>query len=485
MSRSHFAPLGTAMLCAMLCVDSIPGQAKNPSTRKILSMRLLTLWKLVLRPTGRTLRRRPLRSNFVESLSAEVLEVRQMLSSGAPQMTLTAQATSGGTNVILTSTDANNPNLTITRSGNFVVFSGSNGTQITFTGNGSTGTTQSLPIATVNNLTINLGAGSDTLTISGLNVAGDVSINGQPCGVASVSIFAGLPNVTIGGSILANFGGEAATFNVFGSGNGGGSLTVNGSVNVTEGGTGNQQVNLFGPPANNPLGGQLAIHGGVSVLDTGNGQSGLRIDDGVTIGGNVSFNNSANTVNADDVEIFSNSAAFGMTTIGGTLALSLSYAAYHGDTVLIQGTGAQLPVTGAVTINSNGGGDTIRLLNTRFKNTVTVDTGSSPSFTPDTVIVQGARFDGAAKVTTSGPGAALGLGTDATFVPTVFNSTFAALMTGPSASIFLSNPTSTGNEVIFNSTAAFTGGSPAGTLFVQGHFFVGAGKLTRVNFNLG
>jgi hypothetical protein len=84
----------------------------------------------------------------------------------------------------------------------------------------------------------------------------------------------------------------------------------------------------------------------------------------------------------------------------------------------------------------------------------------------------------------TGPYAALGLGSDSTFAPTIFNSSFAASMTGASASAFLSNPTSSTYEVIFNSTAAFTGGSPAGSLIQQGRFFVNPGKLTRTNFNL-
>ena len=452
-------------------------------------MKLTNPWNLLFRPALRRLRRRPHEFAFVESRAAEILEVRQLLASVAPQVTLTtATATGGGTNVTLTSTDINNPDVTITRSGNLVIFTGANGTQITYSNNGSTGTTQTLSILTLKNLTINLGTGIDNFTVSGQNVAGDVTINGAASGSANVAINAASTNVTIGGSINANFGSEAVAFSVFGSFNpasgGGGNLTVNGSVNVTEAGSGDKQVNLFGPPANNASGGKLAIKGGVTVTDTGNGQSGLRIDDGVTISGNVSFDNSANTVNGDTVQIFSNSNAFGVTSIGGTLGLKLSAANYHGDNVVIQGSGAQLVVTGATTINSNGGGDTIRLLNTFFKNTVSVNAGGSPSFSPDTVIVQGSRFDGATTVTTTGPFAALGLGTDSSFAPTVFNSTFTASMTGPSAQIFLSNPTSSSNEVIFNSTVSLTGGTPAGTLIRQGLFFVGAGKLTRVNFNV-
>src|SRR5262249_50500232 len=144
---------------------------------------------------------------------------------------------------------------------------------------------------------------------------------------------------------------------------GGGNLTVGGSVNVTEAGNGNKQVNVFGPPANNASGGKLAIHGGVTVADSGNGTSGLRIDDGVTIAGNVSFDNSANTVNADTVQIFSNSSQFGVTSIAGTLGLNLSSAVYNGDTVQMQGFGSRLPVTGNMTIHGNAGGDTIQFRN--------------------------------------------------------------------------------------------------------------------------
>jgi hypothetical protein len=431
------------------------------------------------------LRRRAYDFNVVECLAAEILEVRQLLAAIVPHVTLTTVAATGGTDITLTSTDINNPNVTITRSGNFVVFTGASGTQITYSNNGSTGTTQTLAIASVASLTINLATGADSFTISGLNVAGNIAINGQASGVANVAINAASTNITIGGSINANFGGESVAFSVFGSFNpasgGGGNLTLNGSVNISEAGSGNKQVNLFGPPANNASGGKLVINGSVSVVDTGNGQSGLRIDDGVTIGGNVSFDNSANTVNADTVQIFSNSNAFGTTSIGGTLNLNLSNAVYNGDTVVISATGTRLPVTGAVTIDGNAGGDTIRLLNALFKSTVTVDAGGSPSFSPDTVIIQGSQFIGAAKVVTSGPYAALGLGTDASFGPTVFNNTFTASMTGPSASIFLSNPKSSSSEVIFNSTVHLAGGTPAGTLIEQGRFFAAAG-LALTNF---
>ncbi|MGE5195133.1 MAG: hypothetical protein ACM3U2_21785, partial [Deltaproteobacteria bacterium] len=452
-------------------------------------MKLVNPWKFLFRPSRPRLRRRPHDFGAIPSLMAEVLEVRRLLSSAAPQVSLTTVATAAGIDVTLASTDIDNPNVTVSRSGNFVVFAGTNGTQITYTNNGSTGTTQTLAIPTVSNLTVNLGTGIDSFTISGLNVVGNIAINGKKSGNADVAIFAAASNVTVGGSILANFGSEAVAFSVFGSFNpgsgGGGNMTVNGNVTVNEAGAGNKQVNLFGPPANNASGGKLAIRGGVSVVDTGSGQSGLRIDDGVTIGGNVSFDNSANTVNADTVQIFSNSNQFGTTSIGGTLSLALSNSTYNGDTVVMQGFGSLLPVAGAVTIDSNGGGDTIRLLNTWFKNAVTVDGDFNPSFSHDTVIVQGSRFDGAAQVILNGPYAELGLGTDSNFAPTVFNNTFTASMTGSSAKIFLSNPISGSNEVIFNATVHLVGHAPpdVGRLIVQGRFFVGAGKLTLTNFS--
>lgn len=440
-------------------------------------MKNLNLWKSLFVASGSRSRRRT-RSCFDSCAAAEVLEVRQLLSAAAPQMSLTLLNNS----LTLTSTDIYNPTVTVHRSGNLVVFAGSNGTQIKYTNNGSIGTTQSIPVASVNNLTVNLGTGSDTITIYGLSVSGNISITGQASGIANVQIYAGPPSVTIGGSILANFGGEAATFGVFGSFNGGGNLTVNGSINVTEGGSGTQQVNIYGPPADNPSGGKLAIVGGVSVVDNGTGRSGLRIDDGVTIGGNVSFNNAANTVNGDDVQIYSNSVAYGVTSIAGNLSLSLSNAVYSGDYVKVSGNGSQLPVTGQTSITTGNGSDQIWLLNDWFKNTVTVNTGGSPSFGFDQTIIQGSRFDGAVTVTMTGPHAQLGIGTVSTYVPTVFNSTFTANMTGPGAAVYWSNPVSTVNEVVFNSTALLQGGTPVGTLFIQGRYFVGAGKLTRHNF---
>jgi hypothetical protein len=439
-------------------------------------MKLSNLWKSWIQSRRRQLRRKPAGEIFRGHFAAEVLETRELLSGAVPAVTVTVQ--SG--NLTVTSTDSNSPNLTISRSGNNINVSSNNGTQITY---GTTvATSQNIVLAAVNNLTVNLGTGTDTISIVGVGTTGSITINGQSSGIANISIHAGTPNIVIGGSIQANLGSEVALFGLFGSYNGGGSLTVNGSVSVTEAGAGSHQVNLSGPPAGNPLGGKLAIAGGVSVFDTGSGPSGLHIDDGVTIGGNVSFDNSANTVNGDTIQIYSNSNAYGTTSITGTLNLALSQAVYHGDTVTIQGYGSPLAVNGAVTINSGGGGDNIELANVWFKTTAGINTGISPSFANDVLEIDGSRFDGATTVSMGGPFSQLNLGTNSTFGVTTFNSTFAASVTGANAMVQLSNATSTVNEVVFNSTAAFTGGTPYATLTAAGKYYAGVGKLTKANF---
>jgi hypothetical protein len=442
-------------------------------------MKFFNPWKMLFRPARNPLRRAQPGGMSLILPAAEVLEHRVLLTAVVPNVTLAIQ----GSNVTLTSTDINNPNVILTRSGGSIVVAGLNGTQITF--GTSVGAQQTVAVASVNNLTINLGTGIDAFTVAGLSATGNVTINGQSTGVANVSLSTGLANIVIGGSVQANFGGEAATFNLFGSPNGGGNVTVNGAVNITEGGSGTKQVNFAGPPAGNPNGGKLILNGGVGIVDTGNGLSGLRIDDGVTITGNVSYDNSANTVSRDTVQLFSNSVAFGATTIKGALTLALSNAPYQGNNVAISGFGSPLVVTGATSLTSGDGADLIRLSNDLFKSTVTINSGSNPAFVPDQVIVQGSTFDGAFAVTMSGAFAQLGVGTDPAFAPTVFNSTFAALLSGASTSLFLSNSASTVNQVVFMSTASFTGGTPVGTLFLQGKFFFFRGALSRTNLNLG
>ena len=383
-------------------------------------MKITSLWKSLVQSRRRHLRRQPARGNSFGIVAAEVLEYRQLLSAASPGMTLTVQ----GSNVTLTSTDINNPTVTITRSGGNVVLTGASGTLITFGSN--VAAVQTVAITTVNNLTVGLGTGTNTVTITGLSVAGNITINGQASGIANIAINAGAPNVVIGGSIQANMGSEASTFGLFGSTNGGGNLTVTGSVNIDEAGPANKQVNIYGPPANNPTGGTLTITGSVNILDTGNGISGLHIDDGVTFGGNVSFNNSANTVNADNVQIYSNSFAFGTTSIAGSLTLALSQVTTGNNVVQMQGFGTPLVVTGTMSIVSWGAADNILLANDWFKDTVKIATGTSPSVSQNLVALDGSRFDGATTIFMTGPNSELDLGTNALDGATVFNGGFIA-----------------------------------------------------------
>src|SRR4029077_7032791 len=123
-----------------------------------------------------------------------------------PNVTMTVQ----GSDVTLTSPDINNPTITVTRSGGSAEVTGTNGTIITY--GGTVAAVVSQAISSVGNLTVALGTGNDTVTITGLSVTGNITINGQSSGIANITINAGTPNVTIGGSIQANLGSEAATF---------------------------------------------------------------------------------------------------------------------------------------------------------------------------------------------------------------------------------------------------------------------------------
>lgn len=439
-----------------------------------------------------------------------MLETRQLLAAVA-NMTLSVTTTS----ITLASTDFYDPTVSVVRSGtNLIVTAGAN-TQLTY--NGVVKQSQTINLgSTVRNMTINLGSGIDTVSISGVdatnNIIKDVNVNfgsglgtvdivglshtgnlnvsGQATGQAILSVSAASPdanhptvgNTVIGGSINANFGSSEATFNLFGSKNGGGNLTVTGSVAVNANGSGTKQVNLAGPLANNPTGGKLSIGGNLTVTDQGSGVSGLLIDDGVTITGNVKFDNSLNKTSANTVEIYSNSQAYGVTTIGGTVTLNLSSAAYEGSNVVFQGFGTPLTFTGAVNVTGGAGADTFNLANTLFKGTLALNAGTSLSYENDLITIDGSTFNVGVSVTSSGARAELDVGTDSTYAPTVFKSTLSAFMTGPSSLVVMSNPTSTVNQVVFNSTAAFTGGNPVGYLKSQGLWSIGSGKLTLSNF---
>ena len=411
--------------------------------------------------------------------AAQVLESRRLL---AAIGNLTLLNTAGA--LSLSSTDINDVEVSIYRSGTNVVFEGGQNTTITL--GTSVRATQTISLATANSLTLNLGRGISKVSVEGLSLTGDLRLNNGTNGVTGASIVtvnAGATNTSIGGSIVANLGSTNSIFNLYGSRNFGGSMTVGGSVQITQAGAGDKQVNLAGPLANNPSGGRLTINGDVNVLDTGNGYSGLHVDAGVTIGGGLSFDNSLNTVNGNAIEILSNSQSFGTTSIAKTLTLKTSKALYEGSTVQIEAIGTPLAVGGIATIATGSGADVVELRNTRFVNTLALNVGSSPDYARDLMQIDGSTFTLGVTLTSSGSEARLNIGTDLAYAPTVFNSTLSVYMNGPAAEIYLSNAGALVPMFVAKSNLSLIGGTPAGTYYVQGPISVVSTKFTRSNFN--
>ena len=412
-------------------------------------------------------------------VAAQVLESRRLL---AAIGNLTLLNTAGA--LSLSSTDINDVEVSIYRSGTSVVFEGGRNTTITL--GTSVRATQTISLATANSLTLNLGRGISKVSVEGLSLTGDLRLNNGTNGVTGSSIVtvnAGATNTSIGGSIVANLGSTNSIFNLYGSRNFGGSMTVGGSVQITQAGAGDKQVNLAGPLANNPSGGRLTINGDVNVLDTGNGYSGLHVDAGVTIGGGLSFDNSLNTVNGNAIEILSNSQSFGTTSIAKTLTLKTSKALYEGSTVQIEAIGTPLAVGGIATIATGSGADVVELRNTRFVNTLALNVGSSPDYARDLMQIDGSTFTLGVTLTSSGSEARLNIGTDLAYAPTVFNSTLSVYMNGPAAEIYLSNSGASVPMFVAKSNLSLIGGTPAGTYYVQGPISVVSTKFTRSNFN--
>ena len=412
-------------------------------------------------------------------VAAQVLESRRLL---AAIGNLTLLNTAGA--LSLSSTDINDVEVSIYRSGTNVVFEGGQNTTITL--GTSVRATQTISLATANSLTLNLGRGISKVSVEGLSLTGDLRLNNGTSGVTGASIVtvnAGATNTSIGGSIVANLGSTNSIFNLYGSLNFGGNMTVGGSVQITQAGAGDKQVNLAGPLANNPSGGRLTINGDVSVVDTGNGYSGLHVDAGVTIGGGLSFDNSLNTVNGNAIEILSNSQSFGTTSIAKALTLKTSKALYEGSTVQIEAIGTPLAVGGIATIATGSGADVVKLRNTRFVNTLALNVGSSPDYARDLMQIDGSTFTLGVTLTSSGSEARLNIGTDLAYAPTVFNSTLSVYMNGPAAEIYLSNAGALVPMFVAKSNLSLIGGTPAGTYYVQGPISVVSTKFTRSNFN--
>lgn len=439
-------------------------------------MKLQWNWRRWLGSRGQT-RRRVART----TAAAQLLESRALL---AAVGNLTLLNTAGA--LSLSSTDINDVEVFITRSGSNVVFTGGSNTTITL--GTSVRASQTINLPSAGSLTLNLGRGISQVTVEGLSLVGDLRINNGlngATGTSIVTVNAGTTNTSIGGSIVANLGSTNSIFNLFGSRNFGGNMTVVGAVQINQAGDGTKQVNLAGPLADNPSGGRLSINGDVTVLDTGNGISGLHVDAGVTIGGGLSFDNSLNTVNPNAIEVLSNSLSFGATSVAKALTLKTSKAMYAGSTVQIEAVGAPLAIGGIATIATGSGADLVQLKNTAFANTLALNVGSSPSFVGDLMEIQGSTFAMGVTINSTGSEARLNMGTDLAFAPTVFNSTLSVFMNGPAAEIYLSNAGTPTTRPLFvaKSNLSFIGGTPAGTYYRQGPISVVSTKFTQSNFN--
>ena len=454
-------------------------------------MRLKPVWKRLFSVSQR--QRRP----WAPPVAAvESLESRQLLAVGNYTIL------KSGTNFTVNATDNNNSGIKVTRSGSNIVFTALNNTQLTYGSN--VGTTQTIAVGTtgaIAGLTVNLGQGVSSVELEGVGTTGDVKIVGATVGDTVVSVhgtrynssLTTQPTTTIGGSLLVDLAGSRGTVNLYGSTNGGGAMAVTGSVNVTASGTGAKQVNLAGPLANNPTGGKLTIGGSVNFVDQGQGISGLRIDAGVAITGNVAYDNSLNTSTSSNFQLYSNAitGSYGPTSIGGTLDLKLASSVYTGNAVTLDAVGSTpLTITGAASIASGNAADTLYIGNTLFGSTLTLGLGSSPAYVNDLATINGTTFNQGVTLTATGPRARLNLGTDLTntvtgqiYTPTTFKSTFSAYLTGDTSSIYLSNAAASTSRVVFNSNLSFVGGNPAGTYYLLGPVTYTPSKFTATNFS--
>ena len=146
---------------------------------------------------------------------------------------------------------------------------------------------------------------------------------------------------------------------------------MDGSVWITDSGSGAHH-NIF-----TTVGGPLSILENVFVVDLGTGYSQFEIDAigraaNITIGGSVSYDNSLNTANYDDVRIGANpSDGTGTVAIDGSLTLRLAHDAAHVNSVLLGGDGDEttpaLTVMGPVFVVSGSTGDVIDINAALFK----------------------------------------------------------------------------------------------------------------------
>jgi len=440
-------------------------------------MKICNPWKLFAEWQGRRPRLRRRSPALVASIAAEVLEERRLLTAGNVNLAVSPLG-----DITLTSTDANNPDVTMTRSGGTVVFTGSSGTQINYAQTQSAQLIVAIPA--VRNITLNLGTGEDLFAMSGLSTTGDVTVNGKSSGFANIQIFADVVNtdVVIGGSIVANFGGEATSFYLVALKS---NLSVNGSVSLAEAGPGSKATFLYGgTSAGNQ---RLQINGDVNIVDRGTGTDYFSIKGQTTINGNVSFDNSRNSAADNYVTIGVLHGA--APTIHGSLTLALSHQVSSGGRVIL-GTDSQtadagrLIVDGPTVIKCGNASDNIDINEALFKSSVTINTGSSPGpgLNWDLVQINASEFDGPVSIKMLGPSAHLELAGDQRFLtPTEFKQKVTVSSTGPGAVVRLAQVNAQ-PLLIFGANVLFTGGKPAGKLFIGGLYSANPKLFRLVHF---
>ena len=412
------------------------------------------------------------------AVAAEVCEERVLLSgpgiagrAAAPTDNVNILLNNG--NLVLQDSDAAAHSVEIVRSGNNLVFTGANGTTLTFQ-NGPAAETQTIAVPVLRSVTANLGAaGGDTLTLSDVSVSGAIAINGSGQGPIDIELLARQQSVLVAGPILVNSGGQQLTFAIDALG---ANFTVNGAVQVLEGG-GAQVHNS--DIVQGSLGGNVSLGSGLVVADGGTGTSEFDVLGGVTINGPTTFD-ARNTQVQDLVNIQSISPPSQAPVFNGAVNLLLGSGRNEGA------FDSKIPIVfnGAFDLTSGRGSDTFVFTDDVFKQSFIVNSGSNPSGQPDVLTFDEVQFDGLALIETAGPGATLGLANDpALNIPTVFRGPALFVMTGPSSVINAGRPAAA-PVLVFNSMLLAVGGNPFGTLHVLGGVALNPVERILLNFKL-
>lgn len=432
----------------------------------------------LFRTSGRKLRKRRDAQPWSLAVAAEVCEERVLLSgpgiaghAAAPTDNVNILLNNG--NIALQDSDGAAHTVDVTRSGNNLVFTGENGTTLTFQ-NGPASGMQTVSVPVLRTFTANLGAaGGDTLTLTDVSVAGAITINGSGQGPLDVELLARQQAVVVGGAIRLNSGGQQLTFAIDALSQ---NFTVNGAVQVLEGG-GAQVHNS--DIVQGSLGGHVLLRAGLAVADQGTGISEFDVLGGVTIDGTTTFD-AHTTLGQDLVNIQSISPPAQAPVFNGAVNLLLGNGANQGA------FDATIPIlyNGTFNLTSGRGGDTFVFADDVFKQSFMINSGSNPAGQPDSLIFDEVQFDGMARIATAGAGATVALANDpALHIPTVFQGPAIFVMTGPSSVINAGQPSASA-VLDFNSILVALGGNPFGTLHVLGGVRLNRALLMLMNFKL-